>query len=400
MKNYFNLILFVIISSCTTMNFQTIPYNNSLKKLEFKDIPLNTIALTKIPEPFYTDYSHHKTETARNHKSWDTFSFRDILLEELSKQLNSTVLKLIILSPKEKQLPYDLFAFLSNKEIIRLHSKNDENFRKWMAINFKDEYESLEEYKRNGQFKIQPELNPNPYFMLTLGKGNFSVRSAHSEMLVDDKPYQNTGKYLYNKAPKQYNEAKIAREKQNYIKKYINTTLPDFEKEKLLDLWEQMVSIKITDSVKLVDYSKDYQEFKTLTGFDFPENLKVLYQIPNAYFEIQGLNLLTPKNIIREWKSWKEIYDDPNWMLIDLKGNNLPDGRKTLGMYTNPYWVPFMSTGGGNFVALDFAPVSKGTPGQVIAFGADEIKIRYLAENLTAFLQQINNGKDAWNNGF
>ena len=152
--------------------------------------------------------------------------------------------------------------------------------------------------------------------------------------------------------------------------------------------------------MKIYKYLKEYREFKEHTDLDFPENLKTLYQIPNAHLDIHGLNLMTPNEVIEEWKNWKQIYDDPNWMLIDLTGNNFPDGRKTIGMYTNPYWIPFMATGGGNFVAMDFAPGSKGTSGQIIAFGADEIKIRYLAENLTDFLQQINDGKDAWNNGF
>lgn len=75
-------------------------------------------------------------------------------------------------------------------------------------------------------------------------------------------------------------------------------------------------------------------------------------------------------------------------MLIELKGNSQPDGRKTLGIYTNPYWVPFLSTGGGNFIALDYAPGSQGTSGQIIAFGADEQKIRFIAINMADFLEQ------------
>lgn len=87
-------------------------------------------------------------------------------------------------------------------------------------------------------------------------------------------------------------------------------------------------------------------------------------------------------------------------MLADLKGNSKPDGRKTIGVYTNPYWVPFINTSGGNFIAIDFAPGSKGTAGQIIAFGADEIKIRCLTNNLTDFITQIADSKEPWNNGF
>ena len=168
----------------------------------------------------------------------------------------------------------------------------------------------------------------------------------------------------------------------------------------MLDLWEHLAVIEVSKPLEIPDYSKEYQEFKELSGFDFPENLKTLYQISNAHLDIHELNLLTPDEVVDEWKNWKQIYDDPNWMLMDLTGNNHPDGKKTIGIYTNPYRLPFMATGGGNFVAMDFAPGSKGTPGQIIAFGADEIKIRHLADNLTDFLQQIKDGKDPWNNGF
>lgn len=104
---------------------------------------------------------------------------------------------------------------------------------------------------------------------------------------------------------------------------------------------------------------------------------------------IENTDFLTAQQVLNEWKNWKEIYDSADWMLIDLTGNNHPDGRKTIGMYTNPYWVPFLSTDSGNIIAIDYAPGSTGTSGQIIAFGADEIKTRFIAENLEDFLQQL-----------
>jgi len=382
------------------MNIESIPYNNQLKKLNFQDIAFNMVSFERILEPNVKEYSNHKSATTRNYKSYDEMGFRDILLDQLSGKLKNDVLKLFIITPKSEGLPYDAFAYLSNKEIVGMHFGNKGNFKLWMDLIFEKQYQKLEKYKHNGQFERQPKLNPNPQFMLILGKGQFSQRWVNSGMLVDNKPYENTGVYLYKNAPKQYLETKIAKEKQNYIKKYIQTELPHFDKEKLFALWEKLVAIEVSKPMEISNYSKEYREFKELTDLDFPENLKTLYQIPNAHLDIHGLNLMTPNEVIEEWKNWKQIYDDPNWMLIDLTGNNFADGRKTIGMYTNPYWIPFMATGGGNFVAMDFAPGSKGTSGQIIAFGADEIKIRYLAENLTDFLQQINDGKDAWNNGF
>ena len=380
------------------MNIQSIPYNNQLKKVELLDIIFNTISLEEIPVPYFKDYSHHKSVTARNYKSYDTMGFRDTLLKHLSKNFESTVLKLIIITPKGEKSHYDVFAYLSDKRIIGLYLEDKENFKLWMDIIFKDQYQKLEEYRNNGQFERQPELNHNPQFMLTLGKGQFSQKWVNSGMLIDEKPYKNTGAYLYKNAPKQYNEAKIAKEKQNYIKKYINTTHnSNINKALLKKLFDEFIRVKKINPNPSKNNEQVYEEFETLSGYAFPEELKLLLSLHNG---IENTGFLTAEQILDEWNNWKEIYDSLDWMLIDLTGNTHPDGRKTIGIYTNPYWIPFLSTGSGNFIAIDYAPGSKGTSGQVIAFGADEIKIRFIANNLEDFFRKLIDGKDVLNNGF
>lgn len=380
------------------MNIQYLPYNNELKKMEFSDVKFNSISLEEIPEPYFKDYSHHKSATARNHKSYDRMGFRDILLKKLSNNLRDTILKLFIIIPKEEEYPYDAFAYLSSKKIVGMHLEGNRNFKLWMDIIFKDQYQKLQEYRNNGQFERQPELNPNPQFMLTLGKGQFSQKWVNSGMLIDERPYEKTGAYLYKNAPKQYNEAKIAKEKQNYIKKYIDTTgNTNIDEPKLKQLFDEFIRTKKLKLNSPVSNEQVYKEFETLSGYPFPKELQMLFISHNG---IENTGFLTAEQILNEWKNWKEIYDSADWMLIDLTGNNHPDGRKTVGIYTNPYWIPFISTGGGNFIAIDYAPGNKGTSGQIIAFGADEIKIRFIAENMEDFLEQFISGKDVLNNGF
>lgn len=381
------------------MNFQKLSYDNKLKALQYEDIPFNAIALSGLPEPFCKDYSNHSDPAYRNYKSWDTGGFQGIFIEQLGQLLSDDILKVKIITPKDPQSPYISFLYLKNKNIAGLHIENSGNFKAWMAIYFEKSYQGREKHKEDGLYTRQPELNPNAPFMLSFNNaGGHGLKSIHTGMRVDVKPFDDTGAYLHKNAPPQYNQEKIAREKQNYIKKYINTELPEHDQEKLLSLWQQLLPLDAFKCLEGIDFSSHYAEFKALSGFDFPVSIKTFYQVPNAGLELNGLKLLKPKEIIEEWKAWKVIYDD--WMLADLTGNNHPDGRKTLGIYTTPYWVPFAATGGGNFIAMDFAPGSKGACGQIIAFGADEIKIRYLAENLTDFLQQIADGKEAWNNGF
>ena len=398
MKYWSSILLILAITNCTNkMDIKSIPYNNQLKKTALSEITFNTISLEQIPEPFFKDYSHHKSASAKSHKSYDTMGFRDILLKQLSTNLGDTVLRLIVITPNEEKLPFDAFAFLFNKNIVAMHLAGNANFKLWMEIIFERQYEQLEEYKTNGQFDKQPELNPNPRFMLSLAKGEFSQKWVNSGMLVDERPFENTGAYLYKKAPKQYNEAKIAKEKQNYLKKYIDTSGTSLNLVELQELFNTFIATKNLRINTPENNEHIYNEFESLANYQFPDELKALLSKSNG---IENNGFLTAEQVLTEWKNWKVIYDDPNWMLVDLTGNNLPDGRKTISMYTNPYWIPFLSIGGGNFLAIDYAPGSKGTSGQIIAFGADENKIRFIAEDMTSFLQMWINGKDVLNNGF
>ncbi|MDW5290713.1 SMI1/KNR4 family protein [Formosa sp. PL04] len=379
------------------MGIKKIEYNNQLKKNNITDIPFNNILLQGIPEPYFQDYSHHKSETARSHKSYDTMGFRDVLLSQLSETLQSQVLKLILITPKEGKLSYDGYAYLSNKHIVAMHFEDSGHFKQWMDIIFKRQFEKLKEYKENGQFDSQPELNPNPQFMLILEKGQFSQKWVNSGMMIDERPYENTGIYLHKNAPKQYNETKISKEKQNYLKKHIDTNSENIDSVQLQKLFNEFINTKHFKPNPPRDNEKIYDEFESLANYKFPKALKIVLDTHNG---IENTGFLSAEEILNEWKNWNAIFNDPNWMLTDLTGNNLPDGKKTIGIYTNPYWIPFWSTGGGNFIAVDYLPGSKGNSGQIIAFGADETKIRFIAKNMEDFLEQLIEGKDVLNNGF
>jgi cell wall assembly regulator SMI1 len=379
------------------MSIQRIPYTKELKKVNYSDIHFNPVALSQLPEPYYKDYSHHKNATARNYKSYDTMGFRDTLLEKLAHHLGDSVLKLFFLTPKAQGLPYEGFAYLSNKKIVPMHFEDGGNFALWMDIIFKKQHERLAEYKANGQFKRQPELNPNPQFMLVLGKGQFSQKWVNSGMLIDERPYENMGAYLYKNAPQKYDEVKITKEKQRYIQKYSDTSGADLDAVRLKKTFAEYIGQRNLKPNPPKNNQSVFKEFESLADYTFPKELKVLFELHGG---IENTGFLTAEEILQEWKNWKVIYDDPNWMLADLTGNNHPDGRKTIGIYTNPYWVPFFSTGGGNFIAIDYAPGSKGTSGQIIAFGADETRIRLIADNILDFLEQLKQDDEVLINGF
>ncbi|WP_405409797.1 SMI1/KNR4 family protein [Maribacter sp. Asnod1-A12] len=378
------------------MEVKAIPFDNKIKKMSFEDITFNAISLNQITEPYVNDNSKNGS-SQRSHWSYNTLGFRDIILKQLSNELGASVVKLLIITPHIKESPYDAFAYLANKNIVAVRLSGNAYFNQWMDIIFKKQYEKVEKYKAEGQFERQPELNQNPQFLLTLGKGQYSIKWVNSGMMVDERPYENTGNYLYKKAPRQYNEVKIAKEKQNYLKKYKDHSGANLNEVEIQNLFNTLISTKNLKANAPTNNEKVYNDFKSLAGYSLPKELKTLLHYHSG---IENTGFLTAEEILKEWKNWKSIYDDPNWMLSDLTGNNHPDGRKTIGMYTNPFWVPFFSTAGGNFIAIDYAPGSKGSSGQIIAFGADETKIRFIAEDMKDFLQQWIDGKDVMNNGF
>lgn len=182
------------------MNILSIPYNNELKKVQFETMSFNSISLHTIPAPYFKDYSNHGDPAYRNYKTYDKFGFRELLLNQLSTSLKDNVLKLLILTPPDNTSSYEAFAYLAGKEIVPVRFYEDKTFRKWMDIIFERNFERLKKDKENRLFERQPELNPNPQFMLVLGKGQFSQTTVNSGMLIDERPYENTGAYLHKKS--------------------------------------------------------------------------------------------------------------------------------------------------------------------------------------------------------
>lgn len=381
---WFNFILCVIsgifVACANQPDMKRIPYNETLKTLTFETLPFGEIALNAISEPYYEDFSHHESAMARAYKSYDTMGFRDELLQVLATTLDQQVLKLIILTPKGAGTPYDAFVYLEDRHIVPLHITDTGHFKQWMDIIFEEEYAGSD-----GQF------------ILVLSAGMFSQRAINTGMLVDERPYENTGAYLYKNAPKQYNATEIAREKQHYINRYIDTSGAGLEDAVLKEGFAAFLKANSLHPNASRSHDTIYNKFEALSGYAFPQTLKTLFTMHNG---VEGSGFLTAEEVLNEWKNWKDIYDDVHWSLTDLTGNHEPDGQRTLGIYTNPYWIPFFTTGGGNFLAIDYAPGNAGKSGQIIAFGADEVKVRFIAADMDDFLRQLTAGEEVLNNGF
>src|SRR5690606_30283939 len=287
----------------------------------------------------------------------EILEFRDNLIQVFSMQVEQKVERLFLIAPKEISGIYYGFLFLQNKQILPIKIVGSPLFYKWMEIVLRDDYED-----RDMQSLLQFASN------------EYSIISIGGSIKMNNRIFNETGKYLFDNAPKKYNEAKLAKEKANYMTKYYQPE-GDIDTAAIKNAFEQMMEQFNPAFAPPVDNKEIYEEFEQATGFAFPKALQELLKLHDG---IEDIPFLTAENILEEWINWKTIYD--RWKLGELKKS--PDRKKkVLGLYVTQYWVPFFDLEDGIYMAMDFAPDKDGTPRQIIAFGADYEKGEWIADN-------------------
>lgn len=158
-----------------------------------------------------------------------------------------------------------------------------------------------------------------------------------------------------------------------------------FEAEDIASAWSDLVAH--TSVVTRAPVSKDeLQRFNAAAGFAMPPQLEVLLGLSNGASQAFGFrDLLSCDGILMQWSSWKQIFDERT--LAQLRSGSAAADDRTIGIYTNPRWVPFAS-GSGNSIAIDLLPGPAGKRGQVIYFGSDEShNVRVIADDLATFIK-------------
>ena len=69
------------------------------KKVQLEAVTFCTIIVDNTPSAHYKDYSGQTDIALKNHKTYDRFGFRNVVLKEVSKQLKGMVLKIWTISP-------------------------------------------------------------------------------------------------------------------------------------------------------------------------------------------------------------------------------------------------------------------------------------------------------------
>ncbi|MES2300409.1 MAG: SMI1/KNR4 family protein [Pseudomonadota bacterium] len=98
-----------------------------------------------------------------------------------------------------------------------------------------------------------------------------------------------------------------------------------------------------------------------------------------------GLQFLPVAEIKSNWDMWRSLEDDGlNEELSDSMSSEPPGFIRPL--YLNRGWIPFTHDHGGNHIGIDFDPDTKGTVGQIIAFGRDDDVNKLKASSFEQFL--------------
>lgn len=348
--NYFST--FKIYTKMKTI----VDYTDRVKDMKWEDFNFETISINTLPK--LDKPTHYK----------NSFIFRDALLQAIKDHFNQAVFKLLFITP-DQSLTRKFYgiAFLDNKTIATVNFKVTPTFKTWFdAIDKKDKNQQTDTSNiysfADNLFSKQPSSNYD------------------KELII-----KNTGEFIMHQIPNQFIAEQLTKEKTDFITPYIELDVT-YNLDDIKTSFETLVAKKNLIVTPAKNNDTAYAKFKNEAGFDFPKILKSFLTLHNG---IKNTAFMSAEQIVLEWVNWKMIYDD--WTQGDLLDNYSTNEGKALLMYTTPYWIPFFDLQNGNFLAMDFAPNTKGAPGQIIRFGADQ-EIGYIEDkNLNSFLLNLAN---------
>lgn len=186
---------------------------------------------------------------------------------------------------------------------------------------------------------------------------------------------------ILHNAPRNFDPRATKAERDRFTKiHFVAAPIPSSDEIKALgDEWKGYVA-NGSNSMASTIYEANFDEFELLTGFPFPLELKVIYELGQSNRNFGQFDMLSFDEILQHWRKINEIYE--RWLLEELVENTDSEADLTLGVYLHTHRVPFASDGDGNYLAYDLIPGKEGRAGQIIAFGLDANIIRWLACSL------------------
>ncbi|MBB1423564.1 SMI1/KNR4 family protein [Pseudoalteromonas sp. SG43-7] len=326
-------------------------YNDTLKTKKWHDFHFPAIEITNLPS-FSQD---------------ESYIFSDLLHQAVKDRTDQDVLKLFLITP-DTQLSnhFYMVAYLQDKTIFTAEVLNTPLFSQWLT--------TIDRERRKG---VEPKSKL--YDLASNSLSSRPISRAFAEQI-----FTHTGEFIDENIPNAFKAEELAQQKIDYITPFINfDSHEDFSlvKQNLTQLVESE-GLKI---IEPIDNKAIYQQFKTQAGFEFPTILKDFLTLHNG---IEKTGFMNAQTILKEWSDWQTPYQ--KWTQEDLLDTYSSNDGTVLPLYCTPYWIPFFDQGCGNFYAIDLAPNSKGKPGQVISFGADQesgyLQAHSLAELIAGFM--------------
>jgi cell wall assembly regulator SMI1 len=255
------------------------------------------------------------------------------------------------------------YVYLKDFQIIPVKFASTANFDAWIR-------------------GLSEDIDQSEDIILTVEHRSFGVSPA-----VGPDAFAKPAAFLQKHAPRLYRQAAEQMLKQQYLEDFrlLDSMKQEIDLAETKRLWQRFIALSESAQRCSGAVAESFEAFERAAGFAFPAELQVIYQVNDgAAIAFFGLDLIPLSEVIAAWKEWKAVFDD--WSLEELMGNNTSDRNKTLGMYTNPYWIPFIDNVSGNFFGLDLMPNQAGKVGQIIAFGADTDEITCIADSLNQLL--------------
>ena len=323
-----------------------ITYTENLKENKWGDFHFDLIKINTLPE----------FESLNSFGSMSIF--KAAIFKEIQNLTAKSTLKLLIITPDTTSEKVYGIAFLQDKEILTMEVEATPLFNQWFnSIN------------KNAS-------TPKVYTFTSNSSSSRSLFNNEKELT-----HKGMGEFICSQVPNSFIAEKLTKEKADFLTPFIQLNASD-NFELIEQYFKALVKQNNLNVIEPKNNDAIYAEFENEAGFAFPAILKSFLTLHNG---VENTAFMSVQRILKEWRDWQSIYNE--WTQEELFDTDNESNIKTVPMYVTPYWVPFFNLGGGNFIALDFAPNTKGTSGQVISFGADEQSAIYEAKTLSEFLK-------------
>jgi cell wall assembly regulator SMI1 len=112
---------------------------------------------------------------------------------------------------------------------------------------------------------------------------------------------------------------------------------------------------------------------------------------PTAECILYSYGFLSTSEMLRSNASMRELRRELNYEKIEEDRDSAPSfpPGTVQDRYSCDGWIPFAHSGGGDYLAIDFAPGPNGVPGQIINFGRNDPAHFQIATDFDSFLERL-----------